>query len=105
MLRALKQAADILHSLGLTLCSNYGVKTVELAAPGYAIMSTILPGYNSFNFDCGLNKLYCYETGTSQAAPFVAGAGALAKAASGGRLTNVQVGWECVCWRRGWERL
>ncbi|EFN59710.1 hypothetical protein CHLNCDRAFT_49515 [Chlorella variabilis] len=71
--------------------SNWGVKTIELAAPGYQIFSTILPGYKSYNYRCGGARLYCYEDGTSQAAPFVAGAAALAKAASRRRLSNVQL--------------
>lgn len=80
--------------------SNWGVKTIELAAPGYQIFSTILPGYKSYNYRCGGARLYCYEDGTSQAAPFVAGAAALAKAASRRRLSNVQVGgaeWWRAC--------
>lgn len=47
--------------------SNYGVHTVDIAAPGYQILS-LLPG-NS----------YGYMTGTSQATAFVSGAAALVK--------------------------
>lgn len=42
--------------------SNYGKKSVLIAAPGTAIRST------------GLDNKYVYRTGTSMAAPFVAGA-------------------------------
>lgn len=49
--------------------SNYGVETVDIAAPGQNILST-LPG-NS----------YGYMTGTSQATAFVTGAAVLIKAA------------------------
>jgi subtilisin family serine protease len=45
--------------------SNYGASTVDLAAPGVGILSTV-PGSD-----------YGYETGTSSAAPQVAGAAAL----------------------------
>jgi subtilisin family serine protease len=44
--------------------SNYGAASVDLAAPGVAIWSTIGFGYN-------------FDTGTSLAAPFVAGTAAL----------------------------
>lgn len=71
--------------------SNYGSKTVQLAAPGTDILSTNRPGYRSRQANCTLTDLYCTVTGTSEAAPFVAGAAALAKAASNRRLTNVQV--------------
>lgn len=49
--------------------SNYGIETVDLAAPGQNILST-LPGNN-----------YGYMTGTSQATAFVTGAAVLVKAA------------------------
>lgn len=45
--------------------SNYGVQTVHLSAPGVSIAS-LYP-----------NNLYGYSSGTSMAAPFVAGLGAL----------------------------
>ncbi len=48
--------------------SNYGIETVDLAAPGHNIIST-LP-----------NNTYGFLTGTSQATPFVTGAAVLLKA-------------------------
>lgn len=46
--------------------SNYGIKNVDLAAPGFAILSTIYNGAN-----------YGSKSGTSMASPHVAGAAAL----------------------------
>lgn len=83
-------------------CSNYGRRTVQLAAPGTDILSTNRPGYRSRLANCTLTDLYCTVTGTSEAAPFVAGAAALAKAASNRRLTNVQAR---LCCRAGAMRL
>ncbi len=51
--------------------SNYGVKSVDLAAPGQNIYST----YNGDTSD----KYYAYITGTSMAAPYVTGVAALIK--------------------------
>jgi hypothetical protein len=51
--------------------SNYGPKKVTLAAPGESIYSTLLPG--AF----GQTSFYGYLSGTSMAAPHVAGAAAL----------------------------
>lgn len=48
--------------------SNYGAKTVHLAAPGVQILSSVP------------NNQYAYMSGTSMAAPFVSGAVALVKA-------------------------
>lgn len=59
---AIDQKTEVLPS------SNYGIETVDLAAPGHNILST-LPG-NS----------YGYMTGTSQATAFVTGAAVLVKA-------------------------
>lgn len=52
-------------SLEVLASSNYGIETVDLAAPGQNILST-LPGNN-----------YGFLTGTSQATPFVSGAAVL----------------------------
>ncbi|MCL2014180.1 MAG: S8 family serine peptidase [Oscillospiraceae bacterium] len=52
---------------GLTSFSNYGVKSVDIAAPGVDIFSLSLQG------------AYSYANGTSMAAPHVAGAAALLK--------------------------
>jgi len=64
--------------------SNWGPKTVQLAAPGTRILSTWI--YRDLD-----NQFYAYETGTSMAAPYVSGAAALALAASGGRVTNAEI--------------
>ncbi len=54
--------------------SNFGVTSVDLAAPGVAIPSTwIGTNYSCFGTTCGYNKL----NGTSMATPHVAGAAAL----------------------------
>jgi len=47
----------------LATFSNYGVKTVDIAAPGVTIASTYIPSYNE----------YAYLSGTSMATPFVSG--------------------------------
>jgi serine protease len=66
--------------------SNYGATSVQVAAPGTQILSTwIYPSWN------GGTQYYTRLTGTSMAAPHVAGAAALAIAASGGTLSNAQV--------------
>ncbi len=49
---------------GLSSFSNYGAGTVDLAAPGGAILSTVLGGYSTYS-------------GTSMAAPHVAGVASL----------------------------
>lgn len=62
----------------LAYFSNYGAKSVDIAAPGAAIYSTV-PGNN-----------YRYQSGSSMAAPFVAGAVALMLSQYPG-LTNSQI--------------
>ncbi len=70
--------ASITSSDELSSFSNYGAKTVDIAAPGSGILSTIRGGgYKLFN-------------GTSMAAPHVAGAAALVWAKNH-TLTNSQV--------------
>lgn len=64
--------------------SNYGRTTVQLAAPGTDILST---WYRKEY----MGQLYAMRTGTSMAAPYVAGAAALTMSASNGLLTNAQV--------------
>jgi subtilisin family serine protease len=64
----------------LAFFSNYGKRSVHLAAPGDCIYSTMPTGFftlqNQTNFDCTDFKYlpnYDYNTGTSFAASFVAG--------------------------------
>ncbi len=52
--------------------SNYGAKTVDIAAPGVGIYSTLPTGGS------GMGQNYGFAQGTSMAAPHVAGAAALA---------------------------
>lgn len=67
------------HNDKLSNFSNYGSSVVHLGAPGEWILSTI-PNQNT-----------AYYSGTSMAAPFVAGAAALTMVASGGSMTTADV--------------
>ena len=58
---------------GLADFSNYGAKTVDLAAPGVDILSTIPSDY------VGAESPYGYLSGTSMATPFVSGVAGLIK--------------------------
>jgi thermitase len=61
---------------GLPYWSNYGMRSVDLAAPGDAITSTVPGAFSSSG--------YATASGTSMAAPHVAGAAALLFAAAPG---------------------
>lgn len=66
------------HNDELALSSNYGVNSVDLGAPGVDILSTVL------------NNGYGYRSGTSMAAPYVAGTAALLAAEYPG-LTHEEI--------------
>ena len=70
--------AAIQSNGALASYSNYGSTTVELGAPGSSIYSTLVGGG------------YGYMSGTSMATPHVAGALALAAAATGASAVNLR---------------
>jgi len=71
------------HNDQMAYFSNFGIKSVDLGAPGDGILST-LPGNN-----------YDVYSGTSMASPHVAGAAALLLAHDS-TLTNMEVKWRLL---------
>ncbi|MBI2654535.1 S8 family serine peptidase [Candidatus Woesearchaeota archaeon] len=73
------------HNDTLVYFSNYGAVSVDLAAPGVSILSTVPQGLCSFCDASGYKSL----SGTSMATPHVSGAAALIKAQYG--ATHLQI--------------
>lgn len=70
--------ASVYDSKGsLSSFSNYGIKSVDIAAPGEGIWSTFNPTYSTIH-----TVFFEYLSGTSMASPHVSGAAALALSAN-----------------------
>jgi subtilisin family serine protease len=72
--------AAVDHFGSLAYFSNYGAATVDLAAPGVGILSTLPTAMTSAMAGYGLSTGYGSLNGTSMAAPHVAGVCGLVKA-------------------------
>lgn len=69
--------ANIMCDGNLNESSNYGPQSIDIAAPGTDIVSTVVDVNNSSN---SRKVAYSYYTGTSMAAPMVSGVAALISA-------------------------
>lgn len=79
--------ASITSTGGLSSFSSYGANTVDICAPGSAIMSTV-PVSSKGSVTSG----YASYSGTSMATPHVSGAAALYAARHGGTAAQIKAG-------------